>query len=109
MMSVLYLKTKSGKKAHFCDSRCWNAVSDQCECSCLGANHGLGYFGALENTKKIAQQKEIDDKLDHPNVHIPKCPQCKNDIYLIHTNESKSGLAYKCNSCDEEFEVIINE
>ena len=25
-----------------CAPACWNAVGDWCECSCMGANHGLG-------------------------------------------------------------------
>ena len=27
---------------HACGSRCWNAEGDECECECLGDNHGGG-------------------------------------------------------------------
>ncbi len=33
----------------FCDSRCYNAKSDECNCVCGGVNHGVGYRKAKEN------------------------------------------------------------
>jgi hypothetical protein len=29
-----------------CASRCWNAQGHDCQCSCMGTNHGQGKFGA---------------------------------------------------------------
>lgn len=41
-----------------CDAKCYTAESDSntCDCVCGGANHGVGLYAALENTKRDAAQ-----------------------------------------------------
>lgn len=34
-----------------CDARCYNAVSDYCDCICGGMNHGSGREKAIDNTR----------------------------------------------------------
>jgi hypothetical protein len=34
------------RQQEICASRCWNAQGHDCQCSCMGANHGQGKFGS---------------------------------------------------------------
>lgn len=53
----------------YCDSRCINAVSDVCTCSCGGVNHGVGrHLIAVIEPKpldlvKLAESKALAEKI----------------------------------------------
>ena len=38
-----------------CDSRCYDAEWDECDCICGGRNHGAGKQQALDNTRELAE------------------------------------------------------
>ena len=46
-----------------CDSRCYGAVGEKCECCCGGMNHGKGLGAAKENTAHYTT--EIVDRWEH--------------------------------------------
>jgi hypothetical protein len=52
-MSTLIASSTSGGRSRRCTSRCYNARRPECECLCLGANHGVGERQAQENTRKM--------------------------------------------------------
>ncbi len=39
-----------------CDANCFNAVHQDCECICQGANHGVGEALAIKQTAKRAEK-----------------------------------------------------
>lgn len=39
-----------------CDAHCYNSKGDKCTCICGGANHGVGYKTALQNTREMAEK-----------------------------------------------------
>jgi len=51
-MSTL-IGSNSGGRSRRCNARCYNAKRPECDCLCLGANHGVGERQAQENTRKM--------------------------------------------------------
>jgi hypothetical protein len=53
-----------------CDARCYGATEPACECICTGANHGVGYARAAENTIRYAQQWVLRHERAHPDHEV---------------------------------------
>jgi hypothetical protein len=73
-------------------------------------NHGVGLVQAIENSKKIFQTGVMETSIKEECTFTPSCPECVPDykMHLIHTKESKSGLAWHCNNCNEDFEIMVD-
>jgi len=55
-MTTLIAAYKSdGRCIGRCDANCYNAHDTRCTCICGGANHGIGFHNALQNTRDRAQ------------------------------------------------------
>ena len=39
-----------------CDANCYNAIKKECECICMGKNHGVGYTKARAYTTAHAHE-----------------------------------------------------
>lgn len=49
-MATLMTFKSAGGMAGRCDSKCYDAQHDKCECCCAGRNHGAGFVKAFNNT-----------------------------------------------------------
>lgn len=57
-----------------CDAKCYNATHPDCDCICGGANHGVGFKLAIENTERY-----VDDWIE---VYAKKHNLEKKDFHL---------------------------
>lgn len=56
-MTTLIEALDSSGKQYRCDSRCYDASPDEkCNCICGGANHGVGYVIAHNQTYALGEQ-----------------------------------------------------
>jgi len=57
-VTLIEVKTLSGRLVGRCDARCYNGRSrdSRCDCVCEGLNHGVGLEAALENVSRIRQE-----------------------------------------------------
>lgn len=68
-MSTLILVGNS-ESSRRCDAHCYDAQSNDCECVCGGANHGVGEGQAHTNTYQMA--KKILKEFGKENVRLAK-------------------------------------
>jgi predicted RNase H-like HicB family nuclease len=54
MVTLLAVYNSEGCQGR-CDSRCYDAEQDECDCVCSGRNHGAGKQQALDNTRELAE------------------------------------------------------
>ena len=53
-MATLISHRSSSGNISACDGRCYNALHSRCSCICGGANHGVGFMQAMDNTRHDA-------------------------------------------------------
>lgn len=53
-MSTLIAVYNSSGCVGRCDAKCYDAIEDECDCICGGANHGAGKQQAIDNTRAWA-------------------------------------------------------
>jgi len=53
-MATLISHRSSSGNISSCDGRCYNALHSRCSCICGGANHGVGFMQAMDNTRHDA-------------------------------------------------------
>lgn len=54
-MTLIEIRSASGRLLGRCDARCHEAVSPECDCCCGGRNHGRGLERAIAQTREYAQ------------------------------------------------------
>ncbi len=64
-----------------CDARCYGATELACECICAGANHGVGFARAADNTAQYAQRWIERHQAAHPD-HDVVVPGLQQDLGL---------------------------
>ncbi|KAA9379588.1 hypothetical protein F5972_07990 [Microbispora cellulosiformans] len=52
MVTLLTYRTGRGVAGR-CDAGCYDGAAARCECVCGGANHGVGFETAVEQTRQI--------------------------------------------------------
>jgi hypothetical protein len=52
MSTLIASRTPSGRSRR-CNAACYNAKGPDCDCICMGANHGVGERQALTNTREM--------------------------------------------------------
>lgn len=73
MATLMTFKSASGISGR-CDSKCYDARQEACDCCCGGRNHGAGFAKAFKNTIEHfdlmveAAKKERDPKLRATNI-----------------------------------------
>jgi len=58
---VVLITVGTGDGQRHCDHRCYEAVSEHCDCVCDGVNHGVGLKQALLNMEAVAKRIVDDD------------------------------------------------
>lgn len=66
-MTTLIKITTSHGLGNQCDARCYNATNDRCACVCGGANHGVGFAKACENTRKL-HESMVESFVEQGNI-----------------------------------------
>jgi hypothetical protein len=51
-----------------CDAKCYKATCETCDCICGGANHGVGFEKAVENTQEMVEDWIAEYKARHPET-----------------------------------------
>ena len=69
--------TVEGKKRQSCNSLCYNAKHDKCDCVCGGANHGVGLKQAITNTEQAKLNSHegiefVDNAIRFPDLFVTK-------------------------------------
>jgi hypothetical protein len=52
MSTLMASRTPSGRSRR-CNAACYNAKGPDCDCICMGANHGVGERQAQTNTREM--------------------------------------------------------
>jgi hypothetical protein len=55
-MATLIAVYKSDGYVGHCDAKCYQAHEPDCDCICLGKNHGAGLQQARRNTEQLAER-----------------------------------------------------
>jgi hypothetical protein len=73
-----------------CDAKCYNAESAECHCICGGANHGVGYKQAVDNTREMAERWIEEYTKQHPDaVRFDRFPGKPVQFDLFEVEEQK--------------------
>jgi predicted short-subunit dehydrogenase-like oxidoreductase (DUF2520 family) len=75
-----------------CDARCYGAVEPECECICCGANHGVGFARAAQNTLLYAQRWVERHHEAHPD-HDVVVPGLQQELTLGVSATARRGGA----------------
>lgn len=67
-MTLLENRNKKGRLLGRCDERCYDAMSDKCNCICGGKNHGVGRVQAVKNIHDEYGIAYQDDLFGRPVV-----------------------------------------
>jgi hypothetical protein len=56
MATLMYVTGRGGRRKRSCDANCYGVQRirmTKCNCVCGGANHGVGFSKAIENTQAL--------------------------------------------------------
>lgn len=56
MSTIIEARKSDGTLIGRCDDRCHSAKNPKCTCICGGANHGVGFDQAVENTQRLLKE-----------------------------------------------------
>ena len=68
MSCLIYAVDGMGNCIGKCDSNCYEAKHPECDCICMGMNHGKGLKIAQENITKHAEEWMRQYRKFHPEV-----------------------------------------
>jgi hypothetical protein len=68
MATLIAVEAPDGTLSGSCDAKCYNAMRNECNCSCEGALHGVGREAAIERARELAadagREREAAAELD---------------------------------------------
>ena len=94
-MTVILTVSTDDRQRH-CDHRCYDAVSEHCDCVCEGVNHGVGFKQALLQAEAVA--KRIVDDEPEAEVEVVREDEvsavARQWMRELHRKESSSSESY---------------